>query len=708
MTTTSQQRVNDLRAKIQQMIIDKNYQLIGDLTNVVNTKSKISYQCSPCGTEKLNVDIRSLECGNCRYCKIIKDREEEKTNPLNWWVQDKEEHTDKDKKVWKSFRTSNETFFWVREDGKTINRKGEEIKLRANGKIYIETFPYSPERLVAIAFKITNYEFLLKERYNANGDRIVAEWISEKIVQSDDLSPINLRVVSLHDNRVRINDMRKTRDILYAEVPDSHKNVPYKILPELRWWYIFNTGEVYQGKHEIGGMKWLSGEIINEKVFMRHYSLHYELAKLVLILFSPIEGKTCYNDYDDLIVIHKDKNFKNNKLENLYFVDKPKSITEQIKYNIQEQIKENQTKVIEYVNYRDGELLTDISLIVKVTDEFAFKCACGEQFIRKVKDITDITSECVVCRTVRIHNQDEDQTLNFTKDNREFARIKGGWICKEGFVLNSKKEYITPHKNTITLLGKKINLKHLLVKSFKVKGYQYLESDPENFYVIFRNQINKSFHIDNLYVVNRSETSIINGSDVSEKDIKDIPFKLLEEFKGYTFYSNGIIRLTNGKLSRGYIERPPDESDDLIRWSKSKHRKIQINHDIYSIPRLICYAFNPIKELGQTNIRLYANLEVNHLKKIDEKTIDKSCNDSRFLEWTTKQENMKHCSDNHLHPSCKTLLVYKLLNNKRGEFYKRFLSFKDVKEELNVSHNHIKNVAEGKTKPIKWWFEYEL
>jgi hypothetical protein len=138
------------------------------------------------------------------------------------------------------------------------------------------------------------------------------------------------------------------------------------------------------------------------------------------------------------------------------------------------------------------------------------------------------------------------------------------------------------------------------------------------------------------------------------------------------------------------------------------HRRIQLNHDIYILSRLICYVFNPLEDLGQNGIEKYDHLEVNHLKKIDERTIDKSCNDSEFLEWTTHKENMEHSSENHLHPSCRTILAYHLVNKKKGELYKRFLSFKDAKNELQISHKHIKNVAEGKTKPTKWWFEFEV
>lgn len=708
MPTNSQKQIDELRARILQRCNDLHYEFTGHLDKVVNTKSKISYVCFPCKTEKVDVDIRTLESGTCIHCKMIKEREEKRANPLNWWLQEKDEHIAEDLKVWRRFTSSKNTYFWVREDGKTINLNGEVIACRANGKIYIETFPYSPERLVAIAFKVSNYELLLQERYNEKGDRIIAEWVSERVDKSKEVNPTNLRVVSIHDNRVRINDTRKNGEIKYADVPFTHINIPYKILPELQWWYIFNTGEVYQGKHELGGMKWLSGEIINEKVYMRHYSQKYELSKLVLITFSPIQGKNCYDDYNDLLVYHKDKDFQNNKLDNLYFVDKPKTIVQQIKDNVQDQIEENRETVLEYVAYRQGELTTDINLIVKVTDEFKFRCACGQEFCRKVKDLVDISSECVVCRSIRIKNETTDESLNFVLDNREFVKIKGGWICKEGFVLNSKKEYISPHKNTITLLSKKVNLKHLLAITFKLKGYQLLQEDPTNHYVMFKNRINKTYHIDNLYIVNRKQNSILLGNNISENDIKDVTSKTLKEFIGYTFYKNGIIRLSNGTLSRGYIQRPPDESDDLIRWSQSMHRRIQLNHDIYIVSRLICYVFNPLEDLGQNGIEKYNHLEVNHLKKIDERTIDKSCNDSDFLEWTTHKENMEHSSENHLHPNCRPILAYHLVNKKKGELYKRFLSFKDAKNELKISHNHIKNVAEGKTKPTKWWFEFEI
>jgi hypothetical protein len=123
----------------------------------------------------------------------------------------------------------------------------------------------------------------------------------------------------------------------------------------------------------------------------------------------------------------------------------------------------------------------------------------------------------------------------------------------------------------------------------------------------------------------------------------------------------------------------------------------------------MCYIWKPLKDLGQQSINDYKDLEVNHTKLYKQNCVDKSCNDQDFLEWVTRQENIEHSVKNNLGKSAKPILVYHINEKKqKGEFFKRFSTMKEVHNELQVSHSHIRNVVEGKSIPKKWWFEYEV
>lgn len=691
-------RLQLLYQTITSTAAEKGYVIVSDLKTIYNSKCKITYVCK-CGTER-TVDQRTMKDGTCADCKVHSDREEAKINPLVWWKSEGQDIT-RDDGVYKKFK-----YVWVRSDGFVVSSKnGKELIYRATKMVTIDGLNYLRPRIVALAFKIPNYK-LLESRTNESGQTVRSAWTAEVIDNTKEMHPDNLQVISVSQ---QLSQMHAERD--YSEtvtIPPPYNQRPHKCLAELPHWCIFEDGKIFNNV-KIGGSKWITGELLNNRVKARtHASMKettiYDLATVVYMAYHPCQTHPTYAEfYNDFHVYHSDNNIWNFKLDNLQMVKKEKklSIVKIIQQNVQNRIEKIKQSVQEFVQSRNGTLITPIDDVCVSNDKFSYNCACGEIFTKAVKDI-DSSSNCQKCMSKMVRDETDDQSLNFERDGDVYFKIKGGWMSRSGVVLNSSKEVAPVHKHCVKLLGAKLfNVKHLMAKTFKINNHEYL-CQP-NTYVGVINGQREDYRLENLIVVLHTDDQC--SSQAYEEDISGVKSVVLQdEFPNYVFYENGVIREPTGKLTKGHFTNKRFKCI-VNNFDQKGYRHIHVHGKNYPFHRLICYAFNPRSDFGHNGLNLYKNLDVNHKTVVDRKA-DKANNHASNLEWCTRSQNVQHLFDNGL---CKSALVvncFKTQNGQKAEFFKKYMSLTSASRECKMSTSQIKNICNGKVRAKNFWFEW--
>lgn len=154
----------------------------------------------------------------------------------------------------------------------------------------------------------------------------------------------------------------------------------------------------------------------------------------------------------------------------------------------------------------------------------------------------------------------------------------------------------------------------------------------------------------------------------------------------YPLFKDGRKRLLKGK-----VLKPFKDSNGRLQVKLSDNENVRKNK---SIPRMVAIAF-----LGSPGDEL---LEVNH---IDGNPLN---NHIKNLEWTTRQENMKHAFDNNLFRTGEDSPHTKILVEDIENIFKLkfidMLSNKAIAASYEVSRNTIDRIINGES----WQFKKDL
>ncbi len=264
------------------------------LVEYVNSK-EIIFICK-CGQERKTSFLRIRSGQKCRSCKNITEFSPVDT-PDEKWVK----YADR----------------WISSNGKVLLENGKEASIDKSGDRQRFTSNIlgnlQVNRAMAIAFKIPNYEYL-ENKNNLNNYEVAF-----KDNNKDNLCIDNLIIIHKKENILRRTQCHfyNNRVISAYSVKESDikDNFEVKTLDEYPDYKFYSNGMIFRnGYYQAGAIKnYCSSTFIKDDKTPEAIKSY----RLICMAFHPIEGKTKYDDYNDLQVNHKDGNPQNNAADNL-------------------------------------------------------------------------------------------------------------------------------------------------------------------------------------------------------------------------------------------------------------------------------------------------------------------------------------------------------------------------------------------------------
>ena len=140
--------------------------------------------------------------------------------------------------------------------------------------------------------------------------------------------------------------------IMNQDIQKWIATVPYRTLPELPNHIVFKDGNVFNNKEGPGNKRFLCFSTNKDRGDYRFCvdDKNYFVARLICVLFHPIEGKTKYDDYKDMEVNHKDGVVTNNHADNLEWTTHSQNML----HAYQAQLNNKVRNVIQYELDADG------------------------------------------------------------------------------------------------------------------------------------------------------------------------------------------------------------------------------------------------------------------------------------------------------------------------------------------------------------------
>jgi thiol-disulfide isomerase/thioredoxin len=258
----------------------------------------------------------------------------------------------------KQFQVKSIPTFILLENGKeaSIDKSGDRQRFTSNilGNQQIN-------RVMAIAFKLHSYE-LLEDKNNLNNYEVAF-----KDNNKDNLCIENLIIIQKKENELRKGQCHfsNERVISKKEINEDEIKQKYELknIVEYPRYNFYSNGMIFEsGRYRIGANRsdnYISGTFINNLNTQETRKHH----RLICMAFHPIEGKTKYDDYNDLQVNHKDGNPQNNAADNLEWCTQSEN-----------QLHKNQsiTKGNQQVNMYDGNTEELLKEFVSISEAARF------------------------------------------------------------------------------------------------------------------------------------------------------------------------------------------------------------------------------------------------------------------------------------------------------------------------------------------------
>ncbi len=719
------------RDKILDAMKLRGYSIITDINTIKKQIDPFEFLCA-CGeiknTTYNNLNLSILKKGDefLPNCCI-------KSNKVNYkWYLDsniQNSYTEPETNIkWIQF----ETLFWISENANCINSKsGEVYKIHESNFITTSFKRFNICNIMAILFKIPNFELL-----ENNSDRYVAQFGTNNKSDKNISSIIIIdKSKILSDNRKNPNKKTEINEEQKSLTPLDIENVPHKTLDWFSEDYVFyQNGMVYFKPKK----DWYEFKSNNNRNVIRISSRKEKTDKeyyndiLMIMAFNPYQNFTKYEDYSKnrkLKIIHKNEKQNDDSISNLE-VDIKLTVIEQRKLNVENRIKLLHEEIIRILKKKNWTLKSDLSKITAGSEIIYYTCICNPIDIRattinNLKDTED--TKCKNCTHLNKNDTRIGEELNFEKDGETFIKISECYIGSNGTIISNDK--ITTHtirKNdhSVKINNIDYNAKKLIANAFKIKYYEYIDDKYDNkFYVAFKdkNKRNK-YSVDNLFiwayslenqdlVYDNKEFVTIKSPDCSgkfknelnnkEKECINTNYIELNEYPGYKFYSSGVIETKTGYITPGLKDIKNSNNDDTNDDDNEDnyYMKYTINNETVKLHRLFCFAFNKLD--GLNKLSDYDLFEVDHIngKKYDNRSIN--------LEWVLRKENIQRAIATGLCSYTIPISAYILNKDKsKGEFYKTYPCISWATKDTGCSYEHIKNVANGKTPPYKYIWEY--
>jgi len=277
--------------EIKNQLLKKNC----ELKTFTKKSENMIYICA-CGIEKKQL-YKDYIRRNCRTCneKRIKDDDfkEGYENDI----------TEESGEIWKRIKGG-----WISSFGKCKNLEDKILTLCMDKYRYnIGGKQEYASRLIVKSFKIKDYEKIegnqtyivrFKELYKPK-DKSEEEY--KKVIENfkvDNLY-IGTKENSGHESGLKSRKSDNFQEKLRMDI-NHYKEDEKIILNFLKNYIICKDGNIYNGARFLTGSKTNNDKYLQICLTKKYYYLH----RLVCIAFHPIDGKTKYEDYDDLQVNH--------------------------------------------------------------------------------------------------------------------------------------------------------------------------------------------------------------------------------------------------------------------------------------------------------------------------------------------------------------------------------------------------------------------
>lgn len=326
--------------EIYKLFEDRNFKVKSDITGYTSKSNKIEYECNYCKKEfnqRLKDFIRRGAKNGCSGCLPYQIKREQRVSIKDFCIiKDLTDVSEYDEEIIEIFmeiiqpdiineKTGEK---WKRIPGGWISTFGnvqsisstdvldpeKNLTIYTGGKVKINNEKHGIKRLVAICFKIKDYERIMDE----NERKYIIHNIDNDIKNN---KIENLKIISSNENAKLKNIKPFTSNNYFQSLElDFEKmirEVEYKKIDILPNHIIFKNGKIYStllnrflvGSDHDGYLR------IN---FSEKSS--YLINRLVCFAFNPKSNKNKYEDYDDLQVNHKNFITTDNSADNLEWV----------------------------------------------------------------------------------------------------------------------------------------------------------------------------------------------------------------------------------------------------------------------------------------------------------------------------------------------------------------------------------------------------
>jgi hypothetical protein len=335
----------------------------------------------------------------------------------------------------------------------------------------------------------------------------------------------------------------------------------------------------------------------------------------------------------------------------------------------------------------------------KKTEKLKYICECNIEKEKLYKDFMR-NRTCRTCKDKSLKEKPNIEDYFDPITNEHWKPVVGGWISNFGNAKNSLNKELTlcPSKFRYHINGKNQYASRLVAETFQIENYEKLLD--QNYVVSHIDNDSSNNRIENLKIVAKSFICSINGTKSRKSDnfkekinwtknhfnnVSNIKSKVIIEISDkYIFYSNGEIW----------------GNTNFLTCSKSeKYLSFNIKNKTYKVHRLICYAFNPIKD--KEKLEDYDDLQVNHK---DGNTLN---NNAENLEWVSNSKNMYHSYSENLNKKVRNVLQFTL----DGEFVKEYISIAEASRQSGEPEHRIREISKGKTNSkaeYLWKFKNEI
>jgi hypothetical protein len=328
-------------SEIYQLFTEKNFTVKSDIKYYTPKSDNIEYECNYCKTQfnqRLKDFIRRGAKNGCSGCLPYQVKRESQVSIKDFCImEDLIDVSDYDEEIveivmeiiqpdiinditgekWKRIPGGwISTFGNIQSISSTdvLNSKNN-LTIYSGDKVKVNKEKHGIKRLIAICFKIPDYEKVLDEnqrKYNIHN--IDGNTTNNKIE--------NLKIITATEN-AKIKDRKPFTTNNYFEnleldFDNMIKKVIHKKLDILPNHIIFKNGKIYSEKLQrfLGGSNLDSGYIRIQFSKDSSYLVH----RLICFAFNPKPGKNNYEDYNDLQVNHKNLKTTDNNADNLEWV----------------------------------------------------------------------------------------------------------------------------------------------------------------------------------------------------------------------------------------------------------------------------------------------------------------------------------------------------------------------------------------------------